>query len=46
MSRGKMAKLYQSVLTSHQQALASNRPRDVQVMLRSVEARAGSRSCS
>lgn len=46
LSRGKMVKLYQNVLSSHQQAVASNRPRDVKVMLRNAEARAGGRSCS
>jgi hypothetical protein len=46
LSRGKMARLYQNVLASHQQALANNRPGDVRSMLRNAESRAGSRSCS
>lgn len=45
LSRGKMQRLYKTVLASHQQALASNRPGDIKAMLRNAEARAGSRSC-
>jgi outer membrane biosynthesis protein TonB len=46
MSRNRMAKLYQNVLASHQQAVATHSPRDVKAMLRNAEARAGGRSCT
>lgn len=46
LSAGKMQRLYKTVLTSHQQALAGNRPGEIKVMLRNAEARAGNRSCS
>jgi outer membrane biosynthesis protein TonB len=46
LSRGKMQRLYKTVLASHQQALASNRPGDIKAMLRNAEARGGSRSCN
>ncbi len=46
LSRGKMQRLYKTVLASHQQALASNRSGDIKAMLRNAEARAGSRSCN
>ena len=46
LSRGKLQRLYKTVLTSHQQALAGNRPGEVRMMLRNAEARGGSRGCS
>jgi hypothetical protein len=45
MSASGIAKLYKAVLSNHQQALANNRPVAVRAMLRSAEARAGSKSC-
>ncbi len=46
MSASGIAKLYKTVLSNHQQALASNRPVDVRAMLRSAQTRAGTKSCS
>jgi hypothetical protein len=45
MSRVRINALYKNVLSNHQQALASNRPQDVRLMLQSAEARAEAKSC-
>jgi hypothetical protein len=46
MSRSKMKSLYNTVLASHKDALASNRPREVRALLRAAESRAGNRACT
>lgn len=46
MSSSGISRLYKTVLASHQQAMANNRPVAVRAMLRTAEARAGSKSCS
>jgi hypothetical protein len=46
MSAADINRLYKTVLSNHQQAMANNRPGQVRVMLRAVEARAGAKSCS
>jgi hypothetical protein len=45
MSVSRINSLYQTVLTNHRQALASNRARDVRTMLKAAEARADNKSC-
>ncbi len=45
MSHNQIMRLYQTVLSSHQQAVASNSARDVNTMLRNAEATANGRSC-
>jgi outer membrane biosynthesis protein TonB len=45
MSASEISRLYKTVLTNHQQALTSNRPRDVRAMLRAAETKAGNKSC-
>jgi hypothetical protein len=46
MNAAGIRRLYQTVLSNHQQALANNRPGDVRAMLRAAEARAGAKTCS
>jgi hypothetical protein len=46
MSASDISRLYQTVLSNHQQAIANNRPVAVRAMLRAAEARAGNKSCS
>jgi hypothetical protein len=46
MSASSISRLYQTVLSNHQQAMANNRPVAVRAMLRAAEARAGNKSCS
>jgi hypothetical protein len=46
MSASDISRLYQTVLSNHQQAMANNRPIAVRAMLRAAEARAGNKSCS
>ena len=46
MSASGISRLYQTVLSNHQEAMASNRPLAVRAMLRAAEARAGNKSCS
>jgi hypothetical protein len=46
MSKRAINTLYSKVLANHQQALVSNQPNAVRNMLKSVEARAGAKSCS
>ncbi len=46
MSRSGISRLYKTVLTSHQQAVASNRPGAVRAMLRNAETKAAGRSCT
>jgi hypothetical protein len=45
MSTSDISRLYQTVLSNHQQAMATNRPLAVRAMLRAAEARAGNKSC-
>jgi hypothetical protein len=45
LSSSRINSLYQVVLINHRQAMASNRKVDVRNMLRSAEARAGTKSC-
>lgn len=45
MSASSISRLYQTVLSNHQQAMANNRPVAVRAMLRAAEARAGNKSC-
>lgn len=46
LSSSRINSLYQTVLTNHRQAMASNRKVDVRNMLRAAETRAGNKSCS
>ena len=46
ISPGKMRRLYNTVLASHKQAMAGNRPSEVRAVLRNAEARAGGRGCN
>ena len=46
MSASGISRLYKTVLSNHQQAMANNRPVAVRAMLRAAEARAGNKSCS
>jgi hypothetical protein len=45
LSSSRINSLYQTVLSNHRQAMASNRPRDVRNMLKAAEARAGGKTC-
>jgi hypothetical protein len=46
LSKRAITTLYSEVLANHQQALVTNQPNAVRNMLRSVEARAGAKSCT
>jgi hypothetical protein len=45
MSLGQISALYRKVLSNHNQAMATNRARDVRAVLQAAEARAGGRNC-
>lgn len=46
MSASDISRLYQTVLSNHQQAMATNHPVAVRAMLRAAQARAENKSCS
>jgi hypothetical protein len=45
MSASEISRLYKTVLSNHQQALASNRPADVRAMLLAAQSRSKTKSC-